>query len=310
MSVFSSTQSVGDSIYDHVIENGRTYHRFKAGKYLLPNDEGEQKRLDYQHQLYTTVLNGKLFIAPIGHRLRTVLDVGTGTGIWAIEVGLEYPGAQITGTDLSPIQPSYAPPNVAFEICDAEDEWSFRHPFDLVHMRAMVTCFRNPRAVFEEAYRSLVPGGFIELRDPILPFCFLTPPPEGCALQEWGEKLMEAARLLGRDWGVATRYSQILGDIGFVNITERRETIALSPWVKGSHNKQLSLLLQHDILAMLEPMSMALFTRVLGWDARRVSDCLELVKRDVQNTKIHAYSEGVHIFAQKPFDSPQRTPVR
>ncbi|KAI3329626.1 S-adenosyl-L-methionine-dependent methyltransferase [Ustulina deusta] len=301
MSQFSSTQSVNSSIYDHVVENGRTYHRFKEGKYLLPNDEGEQRRLDYQHQLYTAVLNGKLFISPVGDRLRNVLDVGTGTGIWAIEVGLDYPGAHITGIDLSPIQPNYAPPNVAFEICDAEDEWSFRQPFDLVHMRAMVTCFKNPRAVFEEAYRSLAPGGFIELRDPVLPFCFMTAPPEGCALQEWGDKLMEAARLSGRDWGVATRYSQMLSAIGFVNVAEKREAIALSPWVKGNQNKQLSLLLQQDILNMLEPVSMALFTRVLGWEAKRLLDYLELVKRDVQNTKIHAYSEGVHIYAQKPF---------
>ncbi|KAI0805391.1 S-adenosyl-L-methionine-dependent methyltransferase [Xylaria sp. FL0064] len=292
MSQFSSTQSISDSIYDHVVENGRTYHRFKEGKYLLPNDEGEQKRLNYQHQLYTAVLDGKLFISPVGPRLKNVLDVGTGTGIWAIEVGLEYPGANILGIDLSPIQPSYAPPNVSFEICDAEDEWCFRQSFDLVHMRAMVTSFKNPRAIFEEVYRSLAPGGFIELRDPILPFCFLTPPPEGCALQEWGDRLMEAARLSGRDWGVATRYAQMLGEIGFVNVTERREAIALNPWVKGSHNKQLSLLLQHDILNMLEPMCMALFTRVLGWEAQKVLDCLELVKKDVQNTKIHAYSEG------------------
>lgn len=35
----SSTQSVNSSIYDHVVENGRTYHRFKEGKYMLPNDE-------------------------------------------------------------------------------------------------------------------------------------------------------------------------------------------------------------------------------------------------------------------------------
>ncbi|KAI1734804.1 S-adenosyl-L-methionine-dependent methyltransferase [Xylaria scruposa] len=260
----------------------------------------EQKRLDYQHQLYTAVLNGKLYISPVGEHLRNVLDVGTGTGIWAVEVGLEHPAATVTGIDLSPIQPSYAPPNVNFEICDAEDEWSFRQPFDLIHMRAMVTCFKNPRAVLAEAYRSLAPGGFIELRDPILPFQFLTPPPEDCALQLWCDKLMEAARLAGRDWDVATRYAQMLGELGFVNVTERREAIALSPWVKGTHNKQLSLLLQHDVLNMLEPISMALFTRVLGWEAKKVTDCLELVKRDVQNTRIHAYSEGVHIYAQKP----------
>ncbi|KAI1277302.1 S-adenosyl-L-methionine-dependent methyltransferase [Xylaria sp. FL0933] len=313
MSQFSSTESISDSIYDHVVENGRTYHRFKEGKYLLPNDEGEQKRLSklppdpyyYQHQLYTAVLDGKLFISPVGPRLKNVLDVGTGTGIWAVEVGLEYAGANVLGIDLSPIQPSYAPPNVSFEICDAEDEWCFGQSFDLVHMRATVASFKNPRAIFEEAYRSLAPGGFIELRDPILPFCFLTPAPEGCALQEWGDRLMEAARLSGRDWGVAARYAQMLGEIGFVNVTERREAIALNPWVKGSHNKQLSLLLQHDVLNMLEPMCMALFTRVLGWEAQKVLDCLELVKKDVQNTKIHAYSEGIHIYAQKPYDAPR-----
>ncbi|KAI0458100.1 S-adenosyl-L-methionine-dependent methyltransferase [Xylaria acuta] len=301
MSLFSSTQSLNSSIYDHVVENGRTYHRFKEGKYLLPNDEKEQNRLDYQHQLYTAVLNGKLYISPVGDHLKNVLDVGTGTGIWALEVGLEHPGAHVIGIDLSPIQPSYAPPNVTFEICDAEDEWSFRQPFDLIHMRAMVTCFKNPRAVLAEAYRSLAPGGFIELRDPILPFQFLTPPPEDCALQLWCDRLMEAARLAGRNWDVATQYAQMLGELGFVNVTERREAIALNPWVKGQHNKQLSLLLQHDVLNMLEPMSMALFTRVLGWEAKRVTDCLELVKRDVQNTKVHAYSEGVHIYAQKPW---------
>ncbi|KAJ8123587.1 hypothetical protein O1611_g9552 [Lasiodiplodia mahajangana] len=106
VSQFSSTQSVSSSIYDHVVENGRTYHRFKEGKYLLPNDEREQKRLDFQHQLYTALLNGKLFLSPVGDRLRNVLDVGTGTGIWAIEVGIEHPNAHIIGIDLSPIQPT------------------------------------------------------------------------------------------------------------------------------------------------------------------------------------------------------------
>ncbi|KAI1184881.1 S-adenosyl-L-methionine-dependent methyltransferase [Nemania serpens] len=291
MSLLSSTQSVRSSLYDHIVENGRTYHRFKEGKYLLPNDEREQKRLDFQHQLYTAVLSGKLYLSPVGDRLRNVLDVGTGTGIWAIEVALEHPGTHVIGIDLSPIQPSYVPPNVTFEICDAEDEWSFRQPFDFIHMRELVTCFKNPRAVFAEAYRSLAPGGFIEVCDPVLPFQFLTPPPEGCALQDWCDQLMEAARLAGRDWGVATRYAQMLGEVGFVDVTERREAIALSPWVKGPHNKHLSLLLQHDVLNMLEAVCMALFTRVLGWEAWRVLEFLELVKRDVQNTKIHAYSE-------------------
>ncbi|CAJ2503698.1 Uu.00g110920.m01.CDS01 [Anthostomella pinea] len=67
--------SVTSSIYDHVEENGRTYHRFKEGKYMLPNDEKEQDRLDYKHRLYTQVTNGKLCIGPIDHeRVQNVLE--------------------------------------------------------------------------------------------------------------------------------------------------------------------------------------------------------------------------------------------
>lgn len=43
---FSSTQSVTDSIREHVYENGRRYHRKSQGKYYLPSDESEQDRLD------------------------------------------------------------------------------------------------------------------------------------------------------------------------------------------------------------------------------------------------------------------------
>ena len=52
-------------------------------------------------------MNNKLHYAPIGENPGRILDVGTGTGIWAIEMGDEYPSAEIVGTDLSPIQPSW-----------------------------------------------------------------------------------------------------------------------------------------------------------------------------------------------------------
>lgn len=38
-SVYSLTGSARSDLYDFVEENGRTYHRFKEGKYHLPNDE-------------------------------------------------------------------------------------------------------------------------------------------------------------------------------------------------------------------------------------------------------------------------------
>jgi len=41
-----STASVTSSILAYQEENGRTYHAYRAGKYVMPNDEGEQERMD------------------------------------------------------------------------------------------------------------------------------------------------------------------------------------------------------------------------------------------------------------------------
>lgn len=54
--------------------------------YLLPNDEQENDRLDMVHELCLQVLHRKLYLAPIKNPQR-VIDLGTGTGIWAIDFG-------------------------------------------------------------------------------------------------------------------------------------------------------------------------------------------------------------------------------
>lgn len=49
----------------------------------------EQDRLDFVHHMLMLTTNKQHFHAPIKKdQLKRVLDVGTGTGIWAIEVGM------------------------------------------------------------------------------------------------------------------------------------------------------------------------------------------------------------------------------
>jgi tRNA G46 methylase TrmB len=86
-------------------------------------DEKELERMDIEHHNCKLQLDGKLFLCPLVDDPKEILDLGTGTGIWCIEMADTYPDCQVIGTDLSPIQPQWVPPNLKFEIDDFEREW-------------------------------------------------------------------------------------------------------------------------------------------------------------------------------------------
>ena len=48
-------------------------------------------------------LNNNLSLALLKQEPRHVLDLATGTGVWAMEFALEHPTAAVIGNDLSPI---------------------------------------------------------------------------------------------------------------------------------------------------------------------------------------------------------------
>lgn len=141
---FAST-SLSSSVRDYLFENGRRYHRFREGRYNFPNDEPEQDREDMKHQCVKMLCQNQLFFAPIEEGpLQNILDIGTGTGIWAIEMGDQFPSANVLGIDLSPIQPEWVPANVHFVVDDAESDWIYPdNHFDYIHTRHTVMAIKD-----------------------------------------------------------------------------------------------------------------------------------------------------------------------
>jgi hypothetical protein len=162
-------------VRNFAFENGRRYHKFREGAYNFPNDDSEQEREDMKHAMVVNLCQ-RLHFAELrggegeGGFSGNVLDMGTGTGVWAIEselndllfsfltgdlleggqntnvrlVGDLYPAANILGVDLSPIQPEWIPPNVKFMVDDVESPWlKPRNYFDYVHERHMVMAIKN-----------------------------------------------------------------------------------------------------------------------------------------------------------------------
>ena len=67
--------------------------------------------LDLHHEVLLNMLEGELHLAPV-KKPQAVLDVGTGTGIWAIDVADKFPSAQVIGTDIRFVQASRYVPSI------------------------------------------------------------------------------------------------------------------------------------------------------------------------------------------------------
>jgi hypothetical protein len=81
----ATSASLASSAREFIYENGRRYHSFRKGAYLFPNDDREQDREDLKHAMYLKLFNKQLHFAPINTESANVIDLGTGTGIWAID---------------------------------------------------------------------------------------------------------------------------------------------------------------------------------------------------------------------------------
>jgi methylase of polypeptide subunit release factors len=73
----------------------------------MPMDEQEMDRIDMAHTKYYMLLEKRRFLAPIDSNPQKVLDLGTGTGIWAIDFADQFPSAEVIGVDIAAIQPQW-----------------------------------------------------------------------------------------------------------------------------------------------------------------------------------------------------------
>lgn len=218
----SSTQSLSSSVLNYQYENGRRYHAYREGEYIMPNDEQEQDRMDLHHYICRLVVGGALFRAPVRlERSPRILDLGTGTGIWAIEMADEYPSADVTGNDLSPIQPGWVPPNCFFEVNDCESSWDYSKPFTFIHARSLGGSVRDYAKLFERSLQNLENGGWVEFADFAIDFFSddntLEMAPN---LVKWPKLLNEASVKFGKHLNIAEDCKQWMINAGLKNVRQ------------------------------------------------------------------------------------------
>lgn len=300
-SVRSSLESVNSSTFDYHYEHGHRYHR--DGQTLLPNDETEQDRLDLQHHIFKLVLNGELTRTKLPPTTGKVLDVGTGTGIWAIELGDSLPAATIIGVDQSPIQPQWLPPNVSFEIDDVNKPWlQGERSFDFVYVRTMAGSITSWPNLLKEAYKVLKPGGTLEfvefgLRWECMDGTFN--PSGNCAT--WTQSFHQiATEVLGMDFDPIPKMQGWLQDAGFEDVKLADEIVPIGPWPRNRRLKEIGRYFLSNMLeGGVENYTLMLFTKA-GWNETSVRAMLGGVRRELLDPGIHAFTRAWFITGTKP----------
>jgi SAM-dependent methyltransferase len=232
-----------------------------------------------------------------------VLDVGTGTGNWAIDFGIclciisnivlkllnigdDNPQASVIGTDLSPIQPIFVPPNVRFQLSDMEEPWNFREKFDFIHVRMGFTWIKK---VIQSAFESLNPGGYLELQDAVLPFRSDDSTLSGTALEYWNNLVISKAKELGKDWTCASQHVENMRKIGFIDVEKTDRKWPINGWPPEKELKEVGICCLQILLDGIEAFSMEVLVESGMMSEEEVQVLLTGVRKDLKDTRIHAY---------------------
>ncbi|MGH2503295.1 MAG: class I SAM-dependent methyltransferase, partial [Ktedonobacterales bacterium] len=198
--------------------------RFVAdAPYMLPKDDAELNRLDFQHYMLRQALSG-LYAPPLAAP-RDVLDVGCGTGRWTLEMAQLFPRARVVALDLvAPPESPGRPPNCQFVEGDVLRGLPFADSsFDFTHQRALLGAI--PEAAWPGVGRELArvtrAGGWVQLIEP-------APAPQGGpgmnALAHWAQ---QASMRRGINTTVGARVGEYLRAAGLRDVYTREIEIPM-----------------------------------------------------------------------------------
>lgn len=273
----NSTKSLSGSFLEQHIENGRQYCN---ETYYMPNDDDEQTRLAIAHQSYLPILDGQLTLAHIPNGVKRILDIGTATGDWAVAIAERFPDAEVTATDITTVfQPAVGPPNLFFELDDAENDWTYNEPFDFIHMRGLSGAFSDWDKIYGEVSRHLKPGGCFEIVDSGT-ICLK----EGSSdsyISIYNGALQSAAEKSGRALGLGHMKKAMFEKAGLSVAKSKTFEVPLGVWPDDPQRKSAGKMAMITALEGLEAESMRLLTKHMGWKEEEVKDLCGKVQQEV-----------------------------
>ncbi|EMC98959.1 hypothetical protein BAUCODRAFT_84912 [Baudoinia panamericana UAMH 10762] len=181
-----------------IARNGRMYYSQWYRTYPFPCDDTEQHRLDVMHRAWFEAMGQRLHLATLRDSPMRILDVGYGTGIWALDMAETYPNAEIVAIDIGEDHPVLRGfdnvdfrPNVDF----TTNDWGVETAsFDFIHCAMLCGSVPDWRRFVERISSLLKPGGqaeFVELD--WTPRCDEQSLPPGSPVSRWWQAMQDAS---------------------------------------------------------------------------------------------------------------------
>ncbi|KAL7623175.1 hypothetical protein AAE478_006856 [Parahypoxylon ruwenzoriense] len=231
-----------------------------------------------------------------------------------------HPSCEVIGTDISPTQPSWVPPNLRFEMDDCTaSPWTFAPgTFDLVHLRYLCGAVRDWDALYAEAFRACRPGaGWAEAVEPSVRVHSddgSVAEGDGSALADWGPLFeLAAARYAARDkdGGAESqpRSVRVVEDgiaaaafrrAGFVDVVERTLKCPLAPFPSDPRVREVGVYARWAMEEGMEGFALYLFTHALGWSHEQVTVYLSRMRKELRDKKKSPYLLIQVVYGRRP----------
>ncbi|KAJ5536113.1 hypothetical protein N7513_009299 [Penicillium frequentans] len=304
----SETTSIASNIHAGLIQNGRRYQSLSEQAYPVPADEQMFEAYESYHLMLMTLDSHKknpLFYAPVD-KPKHILDIGTGNGTWAIDVADLFPDTTVRGVDLFPPPVTWIPPNCILEVDDILQNWTWRDPFDLIHLRGLDSAFTPEQTdrLYKQCYDHSAPGGWIEQFEiSCIIECDDNSMAEDSVLRAWGPDLSKAAAKSGRKAGTMHTMQESIKKAGFTDVHIKDYKVPIGPWPRDKQLKEVGTASFRHLSEGMEGYCMWLLTNFgepAPWSMNEVIVFVAELRNALLDPRNHCYHRARRIWARKP----------